>query len=116
VTATLVPPARQRDPARYGTPLTDRELQVLQLLPGRTNCDIGALLRLSEDTVKTHCRRLFNKLGAHDRAHAVSLGYQAGLLVVALEDTRRVGDTHIIGCPALTPPPRCECKFGGGRR
>ncbi len=113
MTATLVPPVRDRG---YGTALSDRELQVLLLLPGRTNGEIGLKLHLSEDTVKTHCRRLFGKLGARDRAHAVSLGYQTGLFVVAPEDTRRVGDTHIIGCPALTPPPRCECRFGGGRR
>ena len=37
-------------------------------------------LFLSEDTVKTHARRLFKKLGASDRAHAVALGFRWGLV------------------------------------
>ena len=41
---------------------------------GRSNAEIGRSLYLSEDTVKTHARRLFSKLGARDRAHAVALG------------------------------------------
>ncbi len=57
------------------TQLTERELQVLRgMSQGRSNADIGRDLFLSEDTVKTHARRLFNKLGARDRAHAVALG------------------------------------------
>ena len=55
--------------------LTERELQVLKgMSQGRSNAEIGRKLYLSEDTVKTHARRLFNKLGARDRAHAVALG------------------------------------------
>ena len=62
-------------------PLTDRELQVLQgMSSGNSNGQIGRQLYLSEDTVKTHARRLFRKLGARDRAHAVHLGHVAGLL------------------------------------
>ncbi|CRK59026.1 DNA-binding response regulator, LuxR family [Alloactinosynnema sp. L-07] len=116
MTATVTaPPVRDRDTAKYGTPLTERELQVLQLLAGHTNGDIAVMLHLSEDTIKSHCRRLFGKLGAKDRAHAVHLGYTTGLFMVAPDDPRRVGDRHIVGCPALTPPPRCQCKIGGGR-
>ena len=61
--------------------LTDRELQVLQgMSQGRSNAEIGRSLFLSEDTIKTHARRLFNKIGARDRAHAVALGMRQGLV------------------------------------
>ena len=62
-------------------PLTDREIQVLRgMSDGRSNIAIGRELSLSEDTIKTHARRLFNKIGAVDRAHAVALGLRMGLL------------------------------------
>jgi DNA-binding NarL/FixJ family response regulator len=61
--------------------LTERELQVLTgMSQGRSNAQIGRELFLSEDTVKTHARRLFRKLGAADRAHAVAVGFRWGLL------------------------------------
>lgn len=66
-----------------GTPpaLTEREMQVLDgMSRGRSNAEIGRELYLSEDTVKTHARRLFRKLGAADRAHAVALGFRWGLV------------------------------------
>jgi DNA-binding NarL/FixJ family response regulator len=67
--------------ARGAQPLTARELQVLVAMSrGRSNAEIGRELYLSEDTVKTHARRVFRKLGAVDRAHAVALGFRAGLL------------------------------------
>ncbi len=67
---------------RRGRPiLTERELEVLAgMCEGRSNAEIGRSLFLSEDTVKTHARRLFKKLGAVDRAHAVALGYRWGLV------------------------------------
>jgi DNA-binding NarL/FixJ family response regulator len=61
--------------------LTERELQVLRgMADGRSNAEIGRELFVSEDTVKTHARRLFRKLGARDRAHAVAAGFRAGLV------------------------------------
>lgn len=61
--------------------LTRRELEVLVgMSNGRSNAQIGADLFLSEDTVKTHARRLFRKLGAADRAQAVALGMRRGLI------------------------------------
>ena len=45
-----------------------------------SNAQIGAELYLSEDTVKTHARRLFRKLGANDRAQAVAIGLRRGLI------------------------------------
>lgn len=61
--------------------LTERELQVLRgMADGRSNAEIGRELFVSEDTVKTHARRLFRKLGARDRAHAVAAGFRQGLV------------------------------------
>ena len=61
--------------------LTARELQVLVgMTEGKSNGEIGRELFLSEDTVKTHARRLFRKLGVNDRAQAVALGFRRGLV------------------------------------
>lgn len=61
--------------------LTERELQVLDgMSHGWSNIEIGKKLYLSEDTVKSHSRKLFRKLGAVDRAHAVALGFRLGFL------------------------------------
>ncbi|GLZ78144.1 hypothetical protein Afil01_29510 [Actinorhabdospora filicis] len=61
--------------------LSERELEVLAgLSQGHSNAQIAARLFISEDTVKTHTRRLYRKLGASDRAHAVATAFRAGLL------------------------------------
>jgi DNA-binding NarL/FixJ family response regulator len=61
--------------------LTERELQVLTgMSRGRSNAEIGQEHYLSEDTVKTHARRLFRKLSAADRAQAVAVGFRWGLV------------------------------------
>jgi DNA-binding CsgD family transcriptional regulator len=63
------------------TQLSEREVQVLRLVAeGYNNQAIGEVLYLTEDTIKTHMVRLRRKLKAHDRAHAVSRGYQLGIL------------------------------------
>jgi len=68
-------------PAGRRVVLTERELQVLRgMADGKSNAEIGRDLFVSEDTVKTHARRLFRKLGARDRAHAVAAGFRAGLV------------------------------------
>jgi len=62
-------------------PPTERELQVLQgMVRGQTNREIGRDLFLSADTVKTHASRLFRRLGAHDRGHAVALAMRSGIV------------------------------------
>jgi DNA-binding NarL/FixJ family response regulator len=73
---------RSRPDSLGGMPvLTERELQVLRGMGrGRSNSEIGKELYLSEDTVKTHARRLFRKLGAADRAQAVAMGFRWGLV------------------------------------
>ncbi|UZN02192.1 response regulator transcription factor [Cellulomonas sp. S1-8] len=61
--------------------LTKREIEVLiGMSNGRSNAQIGQELFLSEDTVKTHARRLFRKLGASDRAQAVAIGLRRGII------------------------------------
>jgi len=64
-----------------GVNLTEREMQVLRgMSQGKSNGQIGRELYLSEDTVKTHARRLFRKLSASDRAQAVAQGFRSGLV------------------------------------
>lgn len=63
------------------TPLTPRELEVLTLLGrGRSNAELARELTLSEATVKTHVARIFAKLALRDRAQAVVLAYETGLI------------------------------------
>lgn len=72
---------RRADGAAEAPALSERELQVLAgMSRGRSNAEIGRELYLSEDTVKTHARRLFRKLGASDRAHAVAVGFRWGMV------------------------------------
>jgi DNA-binding NarL/FixJ family response regulator len=84
--ARVAPPVPQQrgdlvDPPRRRVDLTERELQVLRgMAEGKSNAEIGRELFVSEDTVKTHARRLFRKLGARDRAHAVASAFRAGLV------------------------------------
>ena len=64
-----------------GPTLTEREQQVLRgMSEGMSNAQIGKDLFLSEDTVKTHARRLFRKLSVSDRGHAVAEGLRHGLI------------------------------------
>jgi DNA-binding NarL/FixJ family response regulator len=61
--------------------LTDRELEVFRLLGrGASNQEIARTLWISESTVKTHVTRLFAKLDLRDRAQAVVLAYESGLV------------------------------------
>jgi two-component system nitrate/nitrite response regulator NarL len=79
--ANGVPVGGPTSGAIAGVPLTKREIEVLVgMSNGRSNAQIGAELYLSEDTVKTHARRLFRKLGANDRAQAVAIGLRRGLI------------------------------------
>ena len=71
VEPSAVPVAKPFTPE---VPLTRREQDVLdELLQGQSNRQIGRNLFISEDTVKSHVKAILRKLGARDRAHAVSL-------------------------------------------
>ena len=61
--------------------ITRRELEVLELIAqGMSNREIAGKLYVSENTVKTHSSRVFDKLGAKRRTQAVQLGKEFGLL------------------------------------
>ncbi len=61
--------------------LTERERQVLALIgSGRSNAEIAAELVLGEGTVKTHVNRIFAKLNLRDRAAAIVLAFDSGLV------------------------------------
>jgi two-component system, NarL family, response regulator len=61
--------------------LTPRELDVLRLVAkGRTNKELASAMFISEETVKTHMKALFLKLGVHDRAEAVSVSLKRGII------------------------------------
>jgi DNA-binding NarL/FixJ family response regulator len=81
LTRRSVPAPRHTESTTPAPPLTEREMQVLTgMSRGRSNAEIGKELYLSEDTVKTHARRLFRKLSAADRAQAVAVGFRWGLI------------------------------------
>ena len=61
--------------------ITARELEILTLVArGFSNREIAAHLFVSENTVKTHCSRAFDKLGAARRTQAVQRGKELGIL------------------------------------
>jgi NarL family two-component system response regulator LiaR len=81
----VVPPATPSfvadHTARERLGITRRELEILELVArGLSNREIGETLFVSENTVKTHCSRAFDKLGARRRTEAVQRSKELGLL------------------------------------
>jgi NarL family two-component system response regulator LiaR len=73
----FVPDERKREDLH----ITRRELEILELIAeGLSNREIAEKLFVSENTVKTHSSRVFDKLGARRRTQAVQLGKEFGLL------------------------------------
>ena len=69
------------DRKREDLGITRRELEILELIAqGMSNREIAGKLYVSENTVKTHSSRVFDKLGAKRRTQAVQLGKECGLL------------------------------------
>jgi DNA-binding NarL/FixJ family response regulator len=73
----FVPDDKKRDDLG----ITRREMEILELVAqGMSNREIAEKLFVSENTVKTHCSRAFDKLGARRRTEAVVMGKKLGLL------------------------------------
>ena len=70
------------DTVRERLGITRRELEILELVArGLSNREIGETLFVSENTVKTHCSRAFDKLGARRRTEAVQRSRELGLFL-----------------------------------
>jgi DNA-binding NarL/FixJ family response regulator len=75
------PPMAPSAPAGNLRGLSDREIEVLQLVAaGRSNRDVGEALSLSALTVKSHLARIGRKMGTGDRAEMVMHALRAGLI------------------------------------
>ncbi len=73
----FVPNGKKRDDLG----LTPREFEILELIAqGLSNREMAEKLNVSENTVKTHLSRVFDKLGAKRRTQAVQFGKEFGLL------------------------------------
>lgn len=60
--------------------LTPRQVEILtRVAEGKTNAQIGRVLFMSEDTVKKHLKRVFERLQVADRASAVAVAYDVGM-------------------------------------
>jgi NarL family two-component system response regulator LiaR len=81
VPAQTVEPVIPNEEKRENLGITRRELEVLELMAqGMSNREIAEKLFVSENTIKTHSSRVFDKLGAKRRTQAVQLGKESGLL------------------------------------
>ncbi len=81
--AFLLAPDRHRDEEWTAEPLTDREVQVLELLAeGLSNKAIAARLGISDQTVKFHVASIAGKLGSHTRTEAVRRAVRRGLITL----------------------------------
>ena len=81
LTRTFIEEVRMGDPASDTTPLSKREREILQAVAdGATTKQVATDLGISPHTVKTHLERIFEKLGANDRAQAVAIAIRLGIV------------------------------------
>jgi len=81
VASRLIRQASRGPASSLPEPLTEREIEVLQLIAqGLQNKEIAARLTISERTVKFHVSAILDKLGAGNRTEAVALAHQLGLV------------------------------------
>jgi len=82
-----IPPEIAAELADHATDdaLTEREIEVLRLIAdGNANKQIADRLSIGEATVKSHVTNILSKLGANDRAHAVTIGLKRGIIELDL--------------------------------
>ncbi len=81
LTRTFIEEVHLAEPAVETTPLSRREREILQKIAnGATTKEVATDLGISPHTVKTHLERIFEKLGANDRAQAVAMAIRTGLV------------------------------------
>jgi DNA-binding CsgD family transcriptional regulator len=81
VPVLMAEPFCHNEAKREELAITPREMEILELIAqGLSNREIAEKLFVSENTVKTHSSRVFDKLGARRRTQAVQLGKEFGLL------------------------------------
>ncbi|WP_433701324.1 response regulator transcription factor [Nocardiopsis sp. CA-288880] len=87
LTSGASPQAASSSSARIAVAgLSPREHEIfLEIARGATNAEIAARLHLAESTVKSNVGRIFTKIGARDRVHAVILALQAGVMPAPAE-------------------------------
>ena len=77
----VVPAARRADQAQLIDPLSEREVEVLRYLASRLDSsEIAAALYISVNTVRSHVKAVYRKLGVNARPDAVERGRELGLL------------------------------------
>jgi DNA-binding NarL/FixJ family response regulator len=81
LTRTFIEEVRLAEPNQEQTPLSKREREILQkVADGATTKQVASELGISPHTVKTHLERIFEKLGANDRAQAVAIAIRTGIV------------------------------------
>lgn len=81
ITEQLIDQVRLPVPKHPEAPLSPRETEILQKVAwGATTKEVAHQLGISAHTVKTHLERIYDKLGANDRAQAVAIAIRLGLV------------------------------------
>jgi DNA-binding CsgD family transcriptional regulator len=81
------------DPPRAAPRITPREREVLELVSeGYSTAEIARALWITEDTVRTHIKRMMVRLNARTRAHAVAIAFREGLWAAGSRNGGKEGD------------------------
>lgn len=68
---------------RYGEPLTERQIEILDLVSrGNTDQRVADRMGISRTAVHYHLKASYSKLGAYDRAHAVRKCFEQGIFPI----------------------------------